>query len=138
MTTAHEALEWMENKADGQSDRLLFRGQNRVWPTIKPSITRLDEHTMRDMWAICRKFISSAADGITGYHIPNEHDRLAILQHYIGAPLSSTSPLPRRLRCILRFKGRNQIASALSIRSIVELPPPQTSSFQITHSSRGH
>lgn len=83
MTSASEALEWMKRKADGQGDRILFRGQNRVWPTVKPSITRLDEQTMKDMWAIFRRF-HTAAHGVTGYHIPNEHDRLAILQHYIG------------------------------------------------------
>jgi hypothetical protein len=83
MTPAHEALEWMKRKADGQGDRVLFRGQNRVWPTIKPSITRLDEQTMRDMWAVCVRF-NTTAHGVTGYHIPNEHDRLAILQHYVG------------------------------------------------------
>ena len=82
MTSAREALEWMKGKADGQDDRFLFRGQNRVWPTIKPSITRLDAQTMRDMWAVCRWF-NTAAHGVTGYHIPKEHDRLAILQHYI-------------------------------------------------------
>jgi FRG domain len=83
MTPAREALDWMKRKADGQGDRILFRGQNRVWPSIKPSITRLDEQTMRDMWAICRWF-NTAAHGVTGYHIPKEHDRLAILQHYVG------------------------------------------------------
>jgi hypothetical protein len=82
MTTAREALEWMERKAAGQGDRILFRGQNGVWPTTKPSITRLDEQTMREMWAICRWF-NTAAHGVTGYDIPNEHDRLAILQHYV-------------------------------------------------------
>ena len=35
------------------------------------------------MWALCRWFQKAAA-GVTGYSIPNEHDRLAILQHYIG------------------------------------------------------
>lgn len=70
MTTAREALQWMEKKIAGQSDRFLFRGQNRIWPTIRPSITRLDEQTMREMWAICRWF-HTAAHGVTGYHIPN-------------------------------------------------------------------
>jgi len=83
MTSAREALEWMKKEAGGQGDRFLFRGQNRVWPSIKPSITRLDEQTMRDMWAVCRWF-NTSAHGVTGYHIPKEHDRLAILQHYIG------------------------------------------------------
>ncbi len=83
MTSAREALEWMKRKACGQGDRFLFRGQNRVWPSINPSITRLDDQTMRDMWTVCRWF-NTSAHGVTGYHIPNEHDRLAILQHYIG------------------------------------------------------
>ncbi|MBS0347135.1 MAG: FRG domain-containing protein [Proteobacteria bacterium] len=83
MTSAGDALEWMRRKADDQGDRILFRGQNRIWPTVKPSITRLDEQTMMEMWAICRWF-HTAAHGVAGYQIPNEHDRLAILQHYIG------------------------------------------------------
>lgn len=83
MMSAREALEWMKGKADGQDDRFLFRGQNRAWTSIKPSITRLDRQTMRNMWEVCRWF-NMAASGVTGYHIPNEHDRLAILQHYIG------------------------------------------------------
>lgn len=86
MTSARDALEWMTAKANAKTKdggkRFLFRGQNNVWPTIKPSITRLDEQTMIDMWAICQWF-SAAAHGVTGYHIPNQHDRLAILQHYI-------------------------------------------------------
>jgi hypothetical protein len=73
----------MKRRAADQGDRILFRGQNRVWPTIKPSITRLDEQTMREMWTICRWF-HTAAHGVTGYDIPNEHDRLALLQHYVG------------------------------------------------------
>jgi hypothetical protein len=81
--SASEALEWMKRKADGQAGQILFRGQNRVWPTVKPSITRLDEQTMTEMWSICRQF-HAAAQGVTGYNIPSEHDRLAILQHYIG------------------------------------------------------
>lgn len=84
MTTALQALEWMKSqKAAGQGDQFLFRGQNRVWPTIKPSITRLSPPTLGEMWTICRWF-SSAAKGVTGYSIENVHDRLAILQHYVG------------------------------------------------------
>lgn len=83
MTPAYEALEWMKRKTNGQGDRILFRGQNRVWPSIKPSITRLDEQARMGMWAICRWF-HTAAHGVTGYHIPSEHDRLALLQHYVG------------------------------------------------------
>jgi hypothetical protein len=81
--SARDALEWMKSKAAGHGDRFLFRGQNRVWPSIKPSITRLDDQTIRDMYNVCRWF-QRAAQGIGGYCIPNEHDRLAILQHYIG------------------------------------------------------
>jgi hypothetical protein len=61
MTSAYEALEWMKRKADGQGDRILFRGQNRIWPSIKPSITRLDEQARMEMWAICRWFQRSNA-----------------------------------------------------------------------------
>ena len=83
MTSASDALEWMKRKAEVQGDNVLFRGQNREWPTVKPSISRLDDQTMKEMWTICRRF-QSCASGVTGYRIPNEHDRLAILQHYIG------------------------------------------------------
>ena len=80
--SAKDALEWMENKAGGKGGQVLFRGQSRVWCTIKPSITRDDQETRNRMWAICHRFYSSAA-GVTGYAIEKGHDRLAILQHYI-------------------------------------------------------
>lgn len=83
MNSAVDVLEWMKRKkASTKPADVLFRGQNRVWPTVKPSITRDDEQTRREMWTICRWFHRAAA-GITGYSIPSEHDRLAILQHYI-------------------------------------------------------
>jgi hypothetical protein len=82
MKSARETLQWMKTKASDNGD-VLFRGQNRVWRTVKPSITRDDAETRKDMWTLCRWFQKAAA-GITGYSIPNEHDRLAILQHYIG------------------------------------------------------
>jgi FRG domain len=81
--TALEALAWMKRQVNDSGDNVLFRGQNRVWETIKPSITRDNEETMAVMWNICRQF-QFAASGIAGYSIRNEHDRLAILQHYIG------------------------------------------------------
>ncbi len=80
--SAKDALEWMENQLGGKGGRVLFRGQSRVWSTVKPSITRDDRETSSQMWAICRRFYSSAA-GVTGYAIEKGHDRLAILQHYI-------------------------------------------------------
>lgn len=83
MISAREALQWMRSKATGHEGSVLFRGQNRVWPSIRPSITRDDEQTRRDMWTACRWF-HFAASGITGYSITKDHDRLAILQHYIG------------------------------------------------------
>lgn len=81
--SALEALRWMKSKTGNDEDRVLFRGQNQVWPFVRPSITRDDEQTRKEMWTVCRRF-NTAASGITGYSIPKEHDRLAILQHYIG------------------------------------------------------
>jgi hypothetical protein len=80
--TARDALSWMEDQAASHR-RVLFRGQNRVYPSIRPSMARLDEETMVRMWNICRRF-HTAAHGITGFHISSGSDRLAVLQHYIG------------------------------------------------------
>lgn len=116
MTSAREAIEWMKGKAHGRGDRVLFRGQNRVWPTITPSITRLDEQTMKDMWAICRWF-GTAAHGVTGYCIPNEHDRLAILQHYlVRSPVIDLTATPE-IALYFALQGAETGASASSIRS---------------------
>ena len=92
-TTAKAASDWMENQAKGK--RVLFRGQSRVWPTIKPSITRDDSETMRQMLSICNWFNLGAA-GVTGYIIEKEHDRLSILQHYIlWSPLIDLTGTPK-------------------------------------------
>jgi hypothetical protein len=49
---------------------------------------------MIDMWTVCRRF-TTAAHGITGYQIPNEHARLAILQHYVGrSPVIDVTATP--------------------------------------------
>ena len=80
--SAKDALEWMEKQAARKCDRVLFRGQSRVWSKITPSITRDDLNTRPRMWSICRWFVSNAA-AVTGYGIKKEHDRLAILQHYV-------------------------------------------------------
>ena len=83
MTSAREALKWMKEQAEEHGERVLFRGQARVWPTIKPSIARdEDQKTREDMWAICRRFTPSAM-AVTGYAIEDDHDRLGVLQHYI-------------------------------------------------------
>lgn len=79
--SASEALAWMKAQKD-PNNKILFRGQTQVYPTIKPSITRDDPKTQNDMWTICHDF-HRAAMGVTGYLIKNEHDRLSILQHYI-------------------------------------------------------
>ena len=85
MPSALEALEWMKEKAaTSYNDRILFRGQNRVWPTVKASITRHDEKTQNHVMAICRRFYPLCTNqGLTDVSA-NEHDRLALLQHYIG------------------------------------------------------
>ncbi len=92
--SAGDALEWMRDQSqeDGQ---ILFRGQTRFWPTIKPSITRDDDATRASLWAICREF-HTRANGITGYSIKPGHDRLAILQHYIlRSPVIDLTGTPR-------------------------------------------
>ena len=79
--SASDALEWMKDQSRGDG-QVLFRGQTRYWPTIKPSITRDDEDTRRAMWDICRVF-HSRANAISGYRTKPGHHRLGILQHYI-------------------------------------------------------
>ena len=80
--SATEALEWMQGQKNSH-DRMLFRGQKRVYPTIRPSIARIkDQKTRNEMWTICRHFYGSAM-GVTGYRIEKGYDRLSILQHYI-------------------------------------------------------
>ena len=81
MPSASEALEWMQEQKNS-NDRMLFRGQTRVYPTIKPSITRDARKIQNDMWTICRRFYG-ASMGVTGYRIEEGHDRLSMLQHYI-------------------------------------------------------
>lgn len=80
--TADAVLSWMRDQATDDG-RVLFRGQSRVYRSIQPSQARLDEETMVQMWNICRRF-HTAAQGVTGYQVHSGHDRLAILQHYIG------------------------------------------------------
>ena len=83
MATAREALRWMKEQAKDRGERVLFRGQTHVWPTIRPSIAREeDRKTREDMWAICRGLTASAL-AVTGYAIQGDHDRLGVLQHYI-------------------------------------------------------
>ena len=79
--TAGDALEWMRDQCQDDG-RILFRGQTRFWPSIKPSITRDDDATKRSLWAICCEF-HTWANGITGFRIKPRHDRLTILQHYM-------------------------------------------------------
>jgi len=82
--SAQDALEWMKSLEGRLENQVLFRGQRRVWPTIKPSITRVDEKTRRNLWTIVRWFCAHGAVHLTGYRIDEEHDRLSILQHYLG------------------------------------------------------
>jgi hypothetical protein len=73
----------MRARVKNSGSPVLFRGQNQVYPTIKPSLARLPDEEMRAMAGLCRWFMRTA-DGVTGYRVPSEHDKLAILQHYIG------------------------------------------------------
>ena len=80
--TAAEALAWMRRtRADRE---MLYRGQSRVWPTVKPSITRDSEDLKRRMWTVVHSFCANGAAHVTGYRIEKMHDRLSVLQHYIG------------------------------------------------------
>lgn len=79
--SAREALDWMEEK---RQSVVLFRGQNRIWPTIKPSITRDDCETRAQMWTIVPYFCAGDSLHVTGWRIPGEHNRLSVLQHYLG------------------------------------------------------
>ena len=93
--TASDALSWMEELRARFGERMLFRGQNRTWPTIRPSITRDDAATQHNMWEICRLFCG-AAMGITGYSVPKGHHRLGILQHYmLRSPVIDLTGTPK-------------------------------------------
>ncbi len=112
MVSARDALQWMESKAKDLGPGILFRGQNRVYKEIKPSITRLDDQTKFAMWTICRRFHTAAA-GVTGYSIPSEHDRLAILQHYIlRSPVIDLTGTLAIAACISHFLTLKQEANA--------------------------
>lgn len=91
--TAEDALAWMNRtRADGD---ILYRGQSQVWPTVKPSITRVCEDLQRRMWTVTRWFCATGAAHITGYRIEEMHDRLSVLQHYIGrSPVIDLSGTP--------------------------------------------
>lgn len=84
VASGERALAWMLERRAGPG-QVLFRGQSRIWPDIRPSITRpdVDEDTRRALWEICRRFVHVAQLGLTGYLVSSVHDRLAILQHYI-------------------------------------------------------
>ena len=60
-----DALKWMKDQANSGNDQILFRGQDRVWPTIKPSIARdvVDDDTRKCLWSICHAF-NERAHGI--------------------------------------------------------------------------
>ena len=93
--TAARALAWMEG-LQRSGREVLFRGQSRVWPTIKASITRDCEGTRQRMWAIVRQFCAQGASHVTGYFIEDMHDRLSILQHYIlRSPVIDLTATPK-------------------------------------------
>jgi FRG domain len=81
------ALDWMQarcaNAPTGKPPPAwLFRGQCQDYPTIKPSISRLDPGERDVMYNICREF-HRFADGVTGYRIERHVDQLGMLQHYV-------------------------------------------------------
>lgn len=65
------------------SPRYLFRGQNKWWPTIGPSISRYDKTVQAQAYQIYR-YANLLGQGIAGYSIPTREDGLALLQHYLG------------------------------------------------------
>lgn len=101
MSTAKRALAWMERKkhsAEQSGNLMLFRGQTKVWPTIKPSITRLNAPEKAAMWSLCECVVADRArqsGGIGGYARVEKAHRIALLQHYlICSPVLDLSGVP--------------------------------------------
>jgi len=81
--TSVGALDWMRGLKANESSRWLFRGQNREFPSIKPSLARLPPESQTVGYNICR-CIHRVAHGIAGYALRDTDAELALLQHYFG------------------------------------------------------
>ncbi len=101
--SAKEALRWMEEKAKAGKNRFLFRGQTAVYKTIKPSMTRIvsrkqgadSDQLQRRYHDLVTKYVGHAS-GMFGVRHIDEHDSLAILQHYIvKSPVIDLTGLPQ-------------------------------------------
>jgi hypothetical protein len=79
--TARDALEWMRGRSGNK--QVLFRGQNRIYPTVRPSLVRenIEECDRMSWWAVLRRFVASRG-GLTGYQL-QPHDAVAVVQHYL-------------------------------------------------------
>lgn len=94
MNHAADALSWMSECQRSNESLWLFRGQSRVYPRIQPSLVRLGEEARVLMYNACRRF-HVAAQGVTGYTVKSELDRLGLLQHYVGlSPLLDLTGTP--------------------------------------------
>lgn len=61
---------------------ILFRGQNKEYNTIAPSMFRQNETKQIAVLRLCNE-IHRYAGGITGYHLNNSLEELGLLQHYL-------------------------------------------------------
>ncbi len=94
MKNAVDALSWMYECQQSNESLWLFRGQSKIHPRIQPSLARLGEAARIVMYNVCRLF-HVAAQGVTGYAIESELDRLGLLQHYVGlSPLLDLTGTP--------------------------------------------
>ena len=82
-STAADALRWM-NSRKSSSETFLFRGQTSIYPTIKPSVFRehIDDGDRHAWLRTVDRFVAKRG-GVTGYQINEQHDAIALIQHYL-------------------------------------------------------
>ena len=117
--SAKKALAWMESLVVELDKGVLFRGQRRVYPTVLPSIARDCEPTRQRFRGITRLFCSSQTMHLTGYRIEKVHDRLSILQHYIGrSPVIDLTGDPRIALyfALLGDSTENRVVYAIDVK----------------------
>jgi hypothetical protein len=81
--SASDALDWMKHLCS-RGERLLFRGQSRVYDEIRPSLFRqsLCEGDRDVWWSVTKRFVN-VRHGVTGFAIKSPHDAIAVVQHYL-------------------------------------------------------
>ncbi len=74
-------LTWMK-ELKHENPNFLFRGQNREYNTISPSMFRENETKQLAVLKLCVE-IHKYSSGITGYRLNNSLEELGLLQHYL-------------------------------------------------------